>query len=152
MRSLVVREVVAALIVEVAGLFALYHITKNSLVDAANKPSPIWATIIVVLVGLLLHIRLTLQIKSFKDNPLKLQKHFGLLWDDELNVHCPACRKLLSNYAYYQTNDGEAFPGFTCINCNNSLLRISDEQQIFMTLEEAKDKIHQKNTEQSYSR
>ena len=140
-RSLVVHKVAAYLSVEIFGLLAFYHLTKNSMMEIIKKPSPIWVTIIAALVVLPAYIRLKQQINSFEDKGIKLKKHFGILWDDKLNAHCPACRNLLANYAYYKTYSGEALPGFMCINCNNTVVRISDEQQIFMSLEDAKKKL-----------
>ena len=59
--------------------------------------------LLLISVSYIIHLRKKLKIE--------LKQALGVYWDKELNVYCPSCKKLLSNYAYYEA--GRKFsPGF----------------------------------------
>ncbi len=63
----------------------------------------------------------------------------GVLWDGQFNPLCPSCGKPLGNYAFYLTRNRKSRPGCKCFSCD-IVVRFSDEEKIFMTLEEAKER------------
>lgn len=144
-RTLIVQKSFAYVIVELIVFVGIYHSAKDSVMAIIKRPTPIWVTIVVGLAVLLLYVRLKKRIDSFKKNKVELKKYFGLLWDDDLNAHCPSCKNLLPNYAYYSYSRGKSVPGFKCITCD-AILFMSDETQIHITLDDAKVKIIQKST------
>lgn len=77
----------------------------------------------------------------------KLKKNlfsaFGVYWDKNLIPYCPSCKTILSNYGFY-SGGRKNYPGFICIKCD-SVIRLSDVEKIFMSYEEAKEKLKNDN-------
>lgn len=106
---------------------------------------------ILLLLPLVLFLLLSLSIVYIIYLRKKIKKNlfsaFGVYWDKDLNVYCPSCKTMLSNYAFYESGR-KHHPGFKCIKCN-SVVRLSDDEHIFMKYDEAKERI--KNNIKKYS-
>jgi hypothetical protein len=63
----------------------------------------------------------------------------SVYWDDFFTPLCPSCEKALGNYAYYKDGSNHNRPGCRCFKCNTTV-RFSDEEELFMTLVQAKEK------------
>jgi len=75
-----------------------------------------------------------------RQKPSEFTKHVGILWDDELLPHCPACETLLGGHAYY---DGA--PGLKCVKCDKVVFLWSDGTEVkHLTLEEARAEVKAK--------
>ena len=68
---------------------------------------------------------------------IELKQALGVYWDRDLNPYCPSCKKLLSNYAYYEAGR-KHLPGFKRINCKD-VVRLSEGEKMFLSIEEARD-------------
>ncbi|OGU63352.1 MAG: hypothetical protein A2279_05540 [Stygiobacter sp. RIFOXYA12_FULL_38_9] len=110
----------------------------NPLIDIVNKFVP---KTILVLLPLTLLILLIISVAYIfylrKKLGVELKQSLGVYWDKDLNTYCPACKKLLGNYAYYPTHTNQ-MPGFKCVNCKE-VIRMSNGKNIFMGIDEAKE-------------
>lgn len=67
----------------------------------------------------------------------ELKQALGVYWDKELNPYCPACKSILSNYAFHRSGS-KYFPGFKCIKCKD-IIHLSGETKMFIEISEAKE-------------
>lgn len=110
----------------------------NPLAEILNENVPKSILLLLPLSLLLLLLLSVLYIFYLhKKLKIELKQALGVYWDKNLNTYCPSCKKLLSNYAYYEAGI-KNYPGFKCINCKD-VIRISDGKNVFLNLEEAKE-------------
>ncbi|MFA6596153.1 MAG: hypothetical protein WCS69_00410 [Ignavibacteriaceae bacterium] len=96
-----------------------------------------WILSILLLV-LMLAIAYIIYLKKELKN--QLFSACSVYWDKYWNPVCPSCKNLLGNYGFYTHNLGRrSEPGCKCLNCKH-IVHFSDDEKIFMTLEEAREK------------
>lgn len=98
---------------------------------------PVSSLIIIIFILLISLISSIMYVGSLKKKlSQKLKSILGVYWDKELNIYCPSCKSMLTNYAFYDTGRKHE-PGIKCIKCNQ-ILHFSDEKKRFYDLGEAK--------------
>ena len=115
-------------------LVSIYNPLSKILVE--NVPQTILLFLLLSLLMLL--VASTLYIISLRKKIKSgLKQALNVYWDKDLNTYCPSCKKLLSNYGFYQLGL-KNHPGFKCVNCKE-IITMSDGKEIFMSLAEAKE-------------
>jgi hypothetical protein len=96
----------------------------------------------IVILSLLLLLTTAYIIYLHKESKSKLFFACGVFWDKDFNPLCPSCQKPLGNYGFRSNNSLKRprnNPGCRCLSCNK-IVYFSDEKDILMTLEHAKEK------------
>lgn len=123
-------------------LVSFWLAIRDPLADIVTSKVP-KSIVITIPSLLLLSLILALSYIFYLRKKLKVKLFiaFGVYWDNDLNPYCSSCQKLLSNYAYYgRSVNFKGHPGFKCFNCDKTV-HLSDEKNIFITIEGAKDKL-----------
>lgn len=94
-RHAIIGIVLTALIVGGGGILYLSRTTLDFLIFYLNRPTPIWATITLVLFfGMFTYF---VSRKCNSSQVVNFRSEFGAFWDTELNMYCLSCGKPLKN-------------------------------------------------------
>ena len=132
-------NLIKSLVVVCLTAFGVILVTVyNPLTEILNTIVP-KATLLLLLLSLILLLLLSVSYIVYLNKKLKnkLRQALGVYWDKEFNPYCPSCKNLLGNYAFY-TAGTKMRPGFKCISCSD-VVRMSDGENMFLALEEAKE-------------
>jgi len=94
-RQAIVGAIVLALVGGTAGLLYLSKSLLSFSIQIANTPTPLWATVALVLV-LGIYVRSRRHTRNLSSDVL-LHQAFGVSWDTDFNMHCLSCGTLLKN-------------------------------------------------------
>ena len=75
--------------------------------------------------------------------PEKMDRRFGILWDRDLQPHCPNCSSLLHSLGDYKLASGFDGYGMLCSKCNISV-GLSDDDGNSKTLDELRKLVRKK--------
>ncbi|MFQ5714169.1 MAG: hypothetical protein ACE5GU_09065 [Candidatus Scalinduaceae bacterium] len=114
----------------IASFCGIYAFCYIYCLETIDKLSP--STILLLLVVLLLCLVILIEFSYPFNKNINLKPKFGVLWDENKEPYCPACKTLLSQSV------SEFFKNvqLECIKCEESLSLINNDKEI--SLEEAK--------------
>ena len=138
-RQTIVSVVVIGALSVYGGLLLLSNAVLNYSIQLLTMSTPLWATILLILLGYI-YIYLKLQkIKSLitssqrtlsQDNLNNLTLKFGIYWDKNKQAHCPTCKTPLSQYKEEQRASGNFYSYFICPKCRLPVYLQNDEAPI----------------------
>ncbi len=147
-RQALIGLVVVGIVSAYGGLLYLSKSTLDYSILLLTMPTPLWATILLALLGCLyIYLKLhkvhssstTSQQTSYQEPQNKLIPKFGVYWDKNKEAYCPACQTLLSRYTEAKYESGEPYYYFHCIKCNK-LVYLKDDA-VFIKIQDARKKL-----------
>jgi hypothetical protein len=93
-RQAIIGAIAIALVGGTAGLLYLSKSVLSFSIQIANTPTPLWATIVLVL---LVVVYVRLKRKNIHSSIITLYQAYGAFWDSKLNMYCLSCMKPLKN-------------------------------------------------------
>ena len=116
-RRAIIGYIVVCLILAGGGLWILTNTAITWVLQIANIPTPLWATILLILLcGLYIYLK-TQQRQNPLDPPNiqeKLREEFGVNWNNQYKKRCLKCKWPLK---YASEKYGPSV--FFCSNCDN---------------------------------
>jgi hypothetical protein len=134
-RQAIIGAIVILLVGGTTGIVYFYKTALSFSIQILNSPTPLWTTILFVLLCCVyIHFKL---IQKVSTETIQYYEAFGAFWDKKLNPRCLSCKKPLK----HSSSDSPSL--FFCSdskNCNSKHI-LKDDSGIELTKREAIEKL-----------